>query len=222
MENALLEDNEFAGSDELDAETLAEIEALAAEVNADVEPAELNLDGEHATEIEAEEIAAAKKKIYEDADASELADAEKETKKGRRKTKTAKAAAPKLKATSLEDVIGTADTEIIEARRVGLAKKVAEKAGNVVDYVRGARSACSVYTKAAFLELRLKGSLTSSDLVQLFNGLGYKDGTCRAQGQQQMMLLPALMLAERVGNTLTYAADTKMSEALSARLDGKA
>ena len=223
MQFDLLAEEEFGG-DELDSDTLAEIERLASEANADQPPAAMNFDGDTAADVEAAAITdTLKEETYKNDDTAptDTAPEVKPTKKARRPRADAeKKRTVKAEAVALDKIVGKKEAEAITTAINSLAIKVTEKANNVIEYVRGERSVCSVYTIKALNELREKNVMTSAAMVELFRGLGYKEGTARSQGQQQMMLLPALGLATRAGNTLTLKTDAKLFSILITKIDG--
>lgn len=200
-------------NDVLDEDMLAEIEELAAEVSGDAPEEDIDFDGDTEADIEAMDVSTVKSEVYEAAEVDESEEAE--------EVKTSKnAKRPKLQPVKLEEMIGETEAEALLGDLDLLAKKVGDKVVNAIDYVRGARTSLSKYTELAIKKLRDDGMITSSGLVDLYRGLGYKEGTCRSQGQQQMMALPYLTIAERNGNTLTFKSKSKMAQTLIGRLDG--
>ncbi len=76
------------------------------------------------------------------------------------------------------------------------AKKVGEKAVNLLRH-RSAPDSVQVYTRYAINHLIAKGETTSKGLIAEYAAHNYKDGTCKAQANQMMMLLPGLGIASR-------------------------
>ena len=84
----------------------------------------------------------------------------------------------------------------------GLAKKVKEKAVNAMECAKKG-TAPSVYTQRALAILKEKGSMTAAELKADYLARPYSEGTASAQTSQMMIVLPALKIATRAGNTLT-------------------
>lgn len=83
-----------------------------------------------------------------------------------------------------------------------LAKKVSEKAVNLMNFVKTGEH-LSVYTTIALDLLTEKGTVTSENLRQKMRDEGYTVGTSNSQSQQMFQLFPALKIATRVKNILT-------------------
>lgn len=83
-----------------------------------------------------------------------------------------------------------------------IAKKVVDKAENLLDAAAGRRN-LSVYTRIAIDALTKDGAFTSGDLVKLLESRQYSPGTARAQAQQMMALLPLAGIAAREKSALT-------------------
>ena len=93
-----------------------------------------------------------------------------------------------------DDAIGE-ETSLVTAGIIDkLAKKVGEKAVNLLRH-RGQPEKVQVYTQIGLDLLIAEGVLTSKALTERF-AVKYKDGTCRAQGNQLMQLLPALQIVK--------------------------
>lgn len=80
----------------------------------------------------------------------------------------------------------------------GLAKKVGEKAVNLIAHLQGSAT-LSVYTVIAIEMLVKDGKLTQRDLVNRYLDRPYSLGTSRSQAGQMMQLLPALKIAKKTG-----------------------
>ena len=144
-------------------------------------------------------------------------------------TKTAKTPkAPKAPAfTSARDAVEKAiDAGKIDAKSVdlasldGIAKKVGEKAVNVVQALMTNRN-LSVYTQVALRELVNSGSMSSGQLASVYQATQkpnktetYSKGTANAQAQQMAALFPALGIAVKYGKALKLA-DTPQAKALA-------
>lgn len=77
-----------------------------------------------------------------------------------------------------------------------LAKKVAEKAVNLIRY-RSAPDNIQGYTRKGLDLLISQGEVTSKQMVDMMRAAKYTDGTSRAQSNQLFQLFPALGIAER-------------------------
>lgn len=82
------------------------------------------------------------------------------------------------------------------------AKKVADKAENLLDAIAGRRN-LSTYTRYAVDAVLSGGAITSGELVKLLEARDYSPGTARAQAQQMMALLPMTGLVTREKSALT-------------------
>lgn len=90
---------------------------------------------------------------------------------------------------------------VLAGRMTGLAKKVGEKAVNLVRH-QSARDSVQVYTRIALDFLIYKGEFTAKELMAVYaksgdGGNGYSPGTQAAQSNQIMQLFPALKIADR-------------------------
>jgi hypothetical protein len=92
----------------------------------------------------------------------------------------------------------------------GLAKKVREKVINIAQTLSG-KSTLSVYTKVAIEALKDQGELSIQGIKDAFEAhRPYGAGTLSAQSSQMMSLLPAMGIAERMGNVLKLNVDSKV------------
>lgn len=134
----------------------------------------------------------------------EVEAAPKAKKSGPKATKTgATAAAKEPKATkpareAARDALGedAYNTILAVIADPKIAKKVVDKAENLLDAAAGRRN-LSVYTRIAIDALTKDGACTSGDLVKLLESRQYSPGTARAQAQQMMALLPLAGIAAR-------------------------
>lgn len=96
------------------------------------------------------------------------------------------------------DKAGEENTKAISAKIDNLAKKIGEKAVNVLRN-RNNPANLQVYTRIGIEKLVAAGTMTSKDLTDHYHtgagGKSYTIGTARAQGNQLMTLLPALKIA---------------------------
>lgn len=90
-----------------------------------------------------------------------------------------------------------------------LAKKVGEKAINIIHFAAG-NSILSSYTKIAMKLLKEKGEVTRMEIRQAYLDFPYKVGTANAQASQMMKLMPALNIANREGTTLIANPESKL------------
>lgn len=99
---------------------------------------------------------------------------------------------------NLEDEPNEAAFNVLAGRLKGLAKKVGEKALNLLRH-QSARDSVQVYTRIALDLLIQKGEFTAKELMKAYAtaGDGYSPGTQAAQSNQIMQLFPALLIADR-------------------------
>jgi hypothetical protein len=83
-----------------------------------------------------------------------------------------------------------------------LAKKVGEKAVNIVGALKGTAK-LSVYTSVALRTLTARGSMTAADLIKVYQDGGYSKGTANSQAHQMMQLLPVFKAGTLTGKLLT-------------------
>jgi hypothetical protein len=102
----------------------------------------------------------------------------------------------------------------------GLAKKVGEKAVNLIAHINDSAK-LSAYTEIAFKFMQSKSEgIVSADLIAHFqdqkaNGVkSYSIGTARSQGHQMFQLLPALKIAELNGKTMSVNSDSLIAAKL--------
>jgi len=106
----------------------------------------------------------------------------------------------------------------------GLAKKVGEKAVNLIAHLNGSAK-LSAYSEIAlkFLNASPEG-IVAADLIahyqdQKANGVkSYSVGTARSQGHQMFQLLPALKIAEMTGKTMTVNPDSLIAAVIIEKL----
>jgi hypothetical protein len=92
-------------------------------------------------------------------------------------------------------------------------KKIAEKFENFFTAISvGAEP--SRYTMIAFRVLDEKKDITATDITGAYKAAGLGDGTARSQQTQLMNLLPALGIADRVGQSLKLRSDSLLAERL--------
>lgn len=96
----------------------------------------------------------------------------------------------------------------------GAAKKVGEKAVNLVYALQGKQNLSS-YTKIAFQLLAAKGEVTASDIKNEYLAVPYSAGTAAAQTSQMMLLFPMLGIASRDKSKLTFNKDSVLGAALA-------
>lgn len=156
-------------------------------------------DTEVTTE-ETEQVLAELAPEDEDAVLAEL-DAEEEenkpaptAKKGR--SKSSKPAAAPAVTREFCDVADHLDATELKTRLDGItAKKVAEKANNVVQAIETGKK-LSGFTALAVKTLAANGAVTSKDLVEAYQADGKSLGTARAQAQQMTALFKSLGIAQ--------------------------
>ena len=76
----------------------------------------------------------------------------------------------------------------------------------------------SKFTVTGFHMLKMKGTMTTADLVALMRAEGLSEGTARAQTGQIMALFPLVGIADRSGQTVTLRADSVIAQKLTAIL----
>lgn len=94
-----------------------------------------------------------------------------------------------------------AKQEEMLARIDSIAKKIGEKAVNVISWLAG-RAKLSNYTDQAISLLIEKGEITSKDLLEHYKARPYSEGTSRSQSQQLMKLLPEMKVGVMEGKTM--------------------
>lgn len=156
---------------------------------------------EDATEVvseTAEEVEVEIESADEDAVLAELEADEDDgaTEKAKPKSKK-KAAAPAAPVVTRQfcDVADHMDDSALKTALDGIAaKKVAEKANNVIQAITTGKK-LSGFTQLAVKMLTEQGHVTSKDLVEAYQKDGKTQGTARAQAQQQTALFKALGIA---------------------------
>lgn len=98
--------------------------------------------------------------------------------------------------------------------RMPQAKKVQEKFENALAQLSAGKTP-SVYVTYGWQLLRANGGMTSAELVACFTARGYKLGTARAQAQQVMTLLPALLMVKQDGKKLVINPDSRLAEIMN-------
>lgn len=94
-----------------------------------------------------------------------------------------------------------AKQEEMLARIDGIAKKIGEKAVNLLSWLAG-RAKLSNYTEQALRLLIEKGKITSKDLLEHYKARPYSEGTSRSQSQQLMKLLPEMKVGIMDGKVM--------------------
>lgn len=95
----------------------------------------------------------------------------------------------------------------------GLAKKVGEKVVNFYCALAG-NAQLSNYTRIALDLLKEKGEIQVSDIRNTFLDQPYTPGTSSSQASQMNLMLPAVGIAKKIGNTLQFNADSPVAELL--------
>lgn len=121
------------------------------------------------------------------------------TPRGRKKAAAASTAAPAVQR-QFCDVADHLDPASLKTALDGInAKKVAEKAQNLIQCIETGKK-LSGFTKLAVKTLTTKGRVTSKDLVEAFQADGKSLGTARAQSQQMTSLFKQLGIATQDPN----------------------
>ena len=164
------------GTDTVADEAAPEVELVAADIEADIE-----IDQPDDTDVEAV-----------------LAELEADAPSAPAKTKAAKTPKqPKTPAAAAREFtsVATITQSDLDTNMAGIvAKKVIEKAQNVIQAVETGRK-LSRYTADAVRALKADGRVSGKSLVDTFRGCGLSDGTARAQSQQMTALFKALGIA---------------------------
>lgn len=166
----------------------------------------------------AKTVKASKKPAKTEDDSTEtIVEAETKPAKAPKATKTAKTAAAtkepkapkeakpaKPQREAARDALGAEAYDAILAVIADpkVAKKVVDKAENLLDFAAG-RRALSTYTRVTLDALVKSGATTSTELVKLLESRDYSPGTARAQAQQMMALFPLVGVAGREKSALT-------------------
>jgi hypothetical protein len=213
---------------------IADLEAALAGLDDDVEgAAEIIEEMPSAAAVEAAvqeiEMEEAKSEIYEKQEAAELSAEpveKKETKKSvvtPRKTMTgskkSEVVLEKLGGNSAEFfALEIADAGLDEkgllAKRAdtlakidAMAKKVGEKAVNLIDFINSGKK-LSAYTEIALRLLIEKGEMSTKDLVEKYQARPYSIGTSRSQAHQMFKLFPELKVGIMDGKTMKLNPDS--------------
>lgn len=221
-----------AEGDDIDAELEAILGAAEEEVDQEVvapesERSSDEIEAEAIGELEAEEAVAEAlaSSDSEPDDEVETVSEDEPKKRGRRISTSGMSLKEiieaKLTAEDVEKVLSmiaddlTPESFVKEAE--ALPKKIREKMANVfVSVVSGHQ--LSVYTQDAVAYLKANGKASVSDLRAMYmegNGVnhkGYSLGTAGAQSSQMMKLLPAISVAFREGNTLTFNDESPLAK----------
>lgn len=102
----------------------------------------------------------------------------------------------KMMRLTLDDQPGEDNSNIVAGIIDKLAKKVGEKAVNLLRHSEN-RDRVQIYTQIGLDMLIADGKLTSKGLVDKFSATKYRIGTARAQGSQLMQLFPALGIVKQ-------------------------
>lgn len=183
-----------------------------------------------ADELAALQIAEVQAEVYQQADAgiapeTAVAPAEKPAKpaKAPKEAKAPKAAAPKrerdLKA--LPDHVfqrwtneGNAQAKADVLANPPKQVKIVEKWDNLfVSLHAGVKP--SKFTVTGFHLLKVKGTMTTTDLVSVMRAEGLSEGTARSQTGQIMALFALVGIAHRAGQTLTLRTDSVIAHKLT-------
>lgn len=213
-----------------DLDSLDELEANEVQVDSILEDDDLE-DLESTIEVQsAKQEAYAKQQVSTTPDVSVIS-----TKKEEEKPKVKGAAKPRMRTASMnpadivrakipnyKDIVvlsledaGLDDTERHEKTEAvvdslnSLAKKVGEKAVNLLQAVAGQGSP-SVYTQIALDILKKEGECTLTDIKNAYLAHPYSLGTASAQSSQMMQLFPALGIANRQGSKLSLRPDSAL------------
>lgn len=106
-------------------------------------------------------------------------------------------------------------TDALKTTVDGLAKKVGDKAVNLLRYQNEPKKLQN-YTRVGLEYLLSNGSASSKDLTELLQKRGYTIGTARSQANQLMSLLPALKVADKMGRGLTVNSQSLIAKNFTA------
>jgi len=197
---------------------LNEIEMQAsepAEIEAQPEPTpaeEPKVEAQADVDVEVDEILQAIDQVDASTDQDIDASVDQPEKPKTRK-KAEKSAEPPAPSIEFASIVGEDTQKEIFERLDKSAKKVIEKAKNVIAAVERGKK-LSGFTKDAVIVLASKPEIQTKDLVEHYVGRGLSIGTARAQAQQMTSIFKVFGIAEQNGSVYR-----KVDSPLAAKLE---